>query len=121
MGFWRYSPSAVEASECFRDILTLGKSFNPLHDWIRTGCCVADKSADFQANGSDRTISVTAEKDGKPLQVRARKGWSGGKVEPRSKAPEPFPGKSLLPHGTVSLASSDRPLSFPRTSTAETE
>lgn len=57
------------------DILTLGKSFDKLHDLIRSRYFVAYKPADFQPNGSYRTISVTAEKDGKRLQVRARKGY----------------------------------------------
>ena len=33
------------------------------------------KPADFQPNGSYRTISVIADKDGKRLQVRTRKGY----------------------------------------------
>jgi Ca-activated chloride channel homolog len=57
------------------NILTLGKSFNKLHDLIRSRYFVAYKPANFQANGSYRTISVIAEKDGKRLQVRARKGY----------------------------------------------
>ena len=57
------------------DILTLGKSFDKLHDLIRSRYFVAYKPADFQPNGSYRTISVVAEKDGKRLQVRSRKGY----------------------------------------------
>ena len=57
------------------DILTLGKSFDKLHDLIRSRYFVAYKPADFQPNGSYRTISVLAEKDGRRLQVRARKGY----------------------------------------------
>ena len=57
------------------DILTLGKSFDKLHDLIRSRYFVAYKPADFQPNGNYRTISVTAEKEGKRLQVRARKGY----------------------------------------------
>lgn len=57
------------------DILTLNKSFDKLHDLIRSRYFVAYKPADFQPNGSYRTITVTAEKDGKRLQVRARKGY----------------------------------------------
>jgi VWFA-related protein len=57
------------------DILTLGKSFDHLRDLIRSRYFIAYKPAEFQPNGSYRTISVLAEKDGKHLQVRARKGY----------------------------------------------
>ncbi len=57
------------------DIMTLGKSFDKLHDLIRSRYFIAYKPADFQPNGSYRAISVTAEKDGKRLQVRSRKGY----------------------------------------------
>lgn len=57
------------------DIMTLGKSFDKLHDLIRSRYFIAYKPADFQPNGSYRTIVVTAEKDGKRLQVRSRKGY----------------------------------------------
>jgi len=58
------------------DMLTLSKSFDKLHDLIRSRYFVAYKPADFQPNGSYRTISVIAERDGKRLQVRARKGYN---------------------------------------------
>ncbi len=57
------------------NIQTLGKSFDKLHELIRSRYFVAYKPADFQPNGSYRSISVTAEKDGKHLQVRSRKGY----------------------------------------------
>jgi Ca-activated chloride channel family protein len=57
------------------DILTLGKSFDKLRDLIRSRYFIAYKPADFQPNGSYRTITVLAEKNGKRLQVRARKGY----------------------------------------------
>lgn len=57
------------------DILTLGKSFDKLHDLIRSRYFVAYKPANFLPNGSYRAISVVAEKDGKHLQVRSRKGY----------------------------------------------
>ena len=63
------------------DMQTLGKSFDNLHDLIRSRYFVAYKPADFQPNGSYRTISVIAEKDGKRLQVRARKGYNA-RLEP---------------------------------------
>jgi VWFA-related protein len=57
------------------NIQTLGKSFDKLHDLIRSRYFVSYKPADFQPNGSYRSISVTAEKDGKHLQVRSRQGY----------------------------------------------
>ncbi len=57
------------------DMLTLGKSFDKLHDLIRSRYFIAYKPADFEPNGSYRTISVIAQRDGKRLQVRARKGY----------------------------------------------
>jgi hypothetical protein len=55
--------------------LTLNKSFDKLHDLIRSRYFIAYKPADFQPNGSYRAISIVAEKNGKHLQVRARKGY----------------------------------------------
>lgn len=57
------------------DITTLGKSFDKLHDLIRSRYFVAYTPADFQPNGSFRPITVIAERNGKRLQVRARKGY----------------------------------------------
>jgi VWFA-related protein len=57
------------------DMMTLGKSFDKLHDLIRSRYFIAYKPADFQPNGSYRAISIVAEKNGKHLQVRARKGY----------------------------------------------
>jgi len=57
------------------NILTLGKSLDKLHDLIRSRYFVSYKPADFMPNGSYRTISVSAEKGGKHLLVRARKGY----------------------------------------------
>jgi VWFA-related protein len=57
------------------DIMTLGKSFDKLHDLIRSRYFVAYTPADFEPNGKFRAIGVVAEKDGKRLQVRARKGY----------------------------------------------
>lgn len=57
------------------DIMTLGKSLDKLHDLIRSRYFIAYKPADFDPDGSYRSISVVAEKDGKRLQVRARKGY----------------------------------------------
>ncbi|MGA8432008.1 MAG: VWA domain-containing protein [Candidatus Sulfotelmatobacter sp.] len=57
------------------DLSTLGKSFDKLHDLIRSRYFIAYKPTDFKPNGSYRTINIIAEKDGKRLQVRARKGY----------------------------------------------
>ena len=57
------------------DMMTLGKSFDQLRDLIRSRYFIAYKPAEFQPNGSYRAINILAEKDGKHLQVRARKGY----------------------------------------------
>src|SRR5580700_6302251 len=57
------------------DLMTLGKSFDKLRDLIRSRYFIAYKPADFQADGSYRTISIVAQKNGKRLQVQARKGY----------------------------------------------
>jgi Ca-activated chloride channel family protein len=64
------------------DVLTLNSSFDKLHDLIRSRYFVAYKPADFQPDGSYRAISIVAEKNGKHLQVRARKGYHA-RVETR--------------------------------------
>jgi len=57
------------------DLPTLGKSFDKLRDEIRSRYLIAYKPAAFEPNGKFRTISITAEKDGKNLKVHARKGY----------------------------------------------
>jgi VWFA-related protein len=57
------------------DLLTLGKSFDKLRDLIRSRYFIAYKPADFQPNGSYRTIDIVAQKNGKRLHVQARKGY----------------------------------------------
>jgi VWFA-related protein len=57
------------------DIATLGKSFDRLQDLIRSRSFIAYRPADFQPNGSFRTINIVAEKNGKRFEVRARKGY----------------------------------------------
>lgn len=57
------------------DLHTLGSSLDKLRDLIRSRYFIAYKPADFQPNGSYRTINIIAEKNGKHLQVRARKGY----------------------------------------------
>ena len=57
------------------DVLTLNKSFDKLHDLIRSRYFIAYKPADFLPNGKYRPITILAEKNGKRLQVRSRKGY----------------------------------------------
>jgi VWFA-related protein len=57
------------------DTTTLGRTLDKLGDLIRSRYLVAYSPASFVPNGSYRTIRITAEKDGKRLQVRARKGY----------------------------------------------
>jgi Ca-activated chloride channel family protein len=57
------------------DIMTLGRSFDKLRDQIRSRYLIAYRPADFEANGKYRTITIVAEKNGKHLQVHARKGY----------------------------------------------
>ena len=57
------------------DARGLGKSFDKLRELIRSRYFIAYKPAGFLPNGSYRTINITAEKDGKHLQVRTRKGY----------------------------------------------
>jgi VWFA-related protein len=57
------------------DMGSLGKSFDKLHDQIRSRYLVAYKPSDFEPNGKYRTIAIIAEKNGKRLQVHARKGY----------------------------------------------
>lgn len=57
------------------DLHTLGSSLDKLRDLIRSRYFIAYKPANFQPNGSYRAITVIAKKNGKHLQVRARKGY----------------------------------------------
>ena len=57
------------------DLHTLGSSLDKLRDLIRSRYFIAYKPAEFQPNGSYHTISIIAEKNGKHLQVRSRKGY----------------------------------------------
>jgi VWFA-related protein len=57
------------------DMSSLGRSFDKLRDQIRSRYLIAYKPADFEPNGKYRTITITAEKSGKRLQVHARKGY----------------------------------------------
>jgi VWFA-related protein len=57
------------------DLHTLGSSLDKLRDLIRSRYFIAYKPSDFQPNGSYHTINIIAERNGKHLQVRARKGY----------------------------------------------
>jgi VWFA-related protein len=57
------------------DMMTLDKTLDRLREVIRSRYFIAYKPANFQPDGSYRTIKIVAEKNGKRLQVRARKGY----------------------------------------------
>ena len=57
------------------DTIALGATLDKLGDLIRSRYLVAYSPADFVPNGSYRTVRIKAEKDGKRLQVHARKGY----------------------------------------------
>lgn len=57
------------------DSSVLGRALDKLRDLIRSRYLVAYKPADFEPNGKYHAIHVMAEKNGKRLQVHARKGY----------------------------------------------
>jgi Ca-activated chloride channel homolog len=57
------------------DIFALDRSLDKLRELIRSRYLIAYKPAAFEPNGKYRTIKITAERDGKHLQVHARKGY----------------------------------------------
>jgi Ca-activated chloride channel homolog len=57
------------------NIRSLSTSFDKLREVIRNRYFIAYKPADFLPNGNYRTINIVAMKDGKRLQIRARKGY----------------------------------------------
>ena len=57
------------------DLRGLDRELAKLPDVIRNRYLVAYRPAEFAPNGKYRTIAVTAEKDGKRLQVNVRKGY----------------------------------------------
>lgn len=57
------------------DMTTLTKSLDKLRDLIRSRYLLAYKAAGFEPNGKYRAIHITAKRDGKHLQVHARKGY----------------------------------------------
>jgi len=57
------------------DMQSLARSFDKLRDEIRSRYLIAYRPADFEPDGKYRTIAILAEKNGKRLQVHARKGY----------------------------------------------
>jgi Ca-activated chloride channel homolog len=57
------------------DMFALDRSLDKLRELIRSRYLIAYKPAAFEPNGKYRTIRITAEKEGKRLQVHARKGY----------------------------------------------
>lgn len=65
------------------DMSVLNKSLDKLRDLIRSRYLVAYKPADFTPDGKYRAIHLTAQKDGKRLQVHVRKGYFARVASPR--------------------------------------
>jgi Ca-activated chloride channel homolog len=57
------------------DMLTLHKSLDKLQELIRSRYLVVYRATDFVPNGKYRPVHITVEKNGKRLQVHARKGY----------------------------------------------
>lgn len=66
------------------DLPTLSRSFDKLRNQVRSRYLIAYQPADFQPDGRYRPITIVAEKNGKQLQVHARKGYQA-----RSEVREP--------------------------------
>jgi Ca-activated chloride channel family protein len=62
----------------------LNGSFADLQQVIRGRYLVSYKPASFQRDGRYRTVDVTAQKDGHPLKVFARRGYYASAVPPRA-------------------------------------
>lgn len=57
------------------DVLSLNNSLEKLRDLIRSRYLLAYKASNFEPNGKYHPVVITAERDGKHLQVHARKGY----------------------------------------------
>jgi Ca-activated chloride channel family protein len=66
------------------DLMALDKSLDKLRDLIRSRYLVAYRAADFAPNGKYHSVRITAEKDGKRLQVHARKGYYARLAAPQN-------------------------------------
>jgi Ca-activated chloride channel family protein len=64
------------------DALNMSNDFKELRNRIRSRYFIAYEPSDFRANGGYRRIRITALKNGKPLQVRSRKGYHARLQEP---------------------------------------
>ncbi len=53
----------------------IGKAFEKISEELRSRYVISYRPADFNANGRYRKIAIEARKDGKRLQIRARKGY----------------------------------------------
>ena len=72
------------------DTMVLDKSLGRLRDLIRSRYLIAYKAAGFEPNGKYRTLHIVAEKDGKHLQVHARKGYYARVESPNNQATAAF-------------------------------
>ncbi len=68
------------------DISGLGKSLEGLRDLIRSRYLIAYRPANFEPDGGYRAIQIVAEKNGKHLRVRARKGYYARLEAPHHRA-----------------------------------
>ena len=66
------------------DLMALDKSLDKLRELIRSRYLVAYRAADFAPDGKYHRIRITAEKDGKRLQVHARKGYYARLAAPQN-------------------------------------
>ena len=66
------------------DLMVLDKSLDKLRDLIRSRYLVAYRAADFAPDGKYHRIRITAEKDGKRLEVHARKGYYARLAAPQN-------------------------------------
>lgn len=57
------------------DVLSLNNSLEKLRDLIRSRYLLAYKPSNFEPNGKYHPVVITAEKDGRRLQVHVRKGY----------------------------------------------
>ncbi len=66
------------------DLMALDKSLDKLRDLIRSRYLVAYRAVDFAPDGKYHSVRITAEKDGKRLQVHARKGYYARLAAPQN-------------------------------------
>lgn len=66
------------------DMMTFEKSLDRLRDLIRSRYLLAYRPSGFEPNGKYRPIHLTAERDGKRMQVHVRKGYYARLETPQS-------------------------------------